>query len=383
MKKAMELALNGWGTTNPNPLVGAVIVKDGWVIGEGFHERRGEDHAEVAAIKNSTEDIKGATLYVNLEPCSHFGKTPPCINAIIESGISNVIIAMQDPNPLVAGKGIQKLQEAGIDTVVGVLEDEAKKLNEIFIKYITEKKPFVILKMAMSLDGKICTSTGQSKWISGEESRRYVHHLRNRVAAVMVGTNTVIKDNPSLTTRLDDKSRNATRIILDRKGRIPLNSNVFNTDQLKGNVITAVSQHVDDKLIKKLEQTGIKVIVVPEVNERLSLNYLMNKLYEQEIDSILLEGGGELNFSALNEGIVDKVIMFIAPIIIGGSKSLTSVEGEGFNSIKESLKIKNISTKNIGSDILIEGYTRQLYKQDKGDGCVHGNCGGNGCCKGC
>ncbi len=382
MKKALELAINGWGTTNPNPLVGAVIVKDGWIIGEGFHERPGEDHAEAAALKNATQDVRGATLYVNLEPCSHFGHTPPCANAIIQSGISNVVIGMKDPNPLVAGKGIKMLEQAGIQTTVGVLENESKRLNEIFIKYITHKRPFVTLKTAMSMDGKICTSTGQSKWITSEESRRYVHHLRNRAAAIMVGTNTLMRDNPSLTTRLEGKSRNAVRIILDRTGRVPLDSNVFNKDS-DTDIIVATSEYVDADRVRGLECLGTKVLKVPENNDVLSLSCLMDKLCELEIDSILLEGGGEIGFSALKEGIVDKVMIFIAPLIIGGREALTPIEGEGFSSIEQSVKLKNISTRTIGNDILVEGYTHELFEIRKGEACVHRNCGGNGCCKGC
>jgi diaminohydroxyphosphoribosylaminopyrimidine deaminase/5-amino-6-(5-phosphoribosylamino)uracil reductase len=382
MKRALELALNGWGTTNPNPLVGAVIVKDGWVIGEGFHERRGQDHAEVAALKNAKQELHGSTLYVNLEPCSHFGKTPPCAKAIIESGVSKVVIGMTDPNPLVAGEGIRMLNEAGIETEVGILENQAKKLNEIFIKYITEKKPFVILKSAMSLDGKICTYTGDSKWISGEESRKYVHHVRNRVSAIMVGTNTIIKDNPSLTTRLEGEKRDAHRIILDRTGRIPIDSKVFNTSP-GVRVIVATSETAHITKNDEWKSRGAEVLVLPETNTGLDLNYLMDRLYELEIDSVLIEGGGSINFSAVQSGIVDKYTAFISPIIIGGDNALTPVDGKGFEDLQNSMKLKNISTKAIGEDILIEGYFHNYFEVDKGEGCVHGHCGGNGCCHKC
>lgn len=381
MRRALELALNGWGTTNPNPLVGAVIVKDGWVIGEGFHRKPGGDHAEVNAIKNASQDVRGAALYVNLEPCSHFGRTPPCADAIIKAGISKVVVGMEDPNPLVAGKGVEILRKAGIEVEVGILENDARKLNEIFIKYITKKRPFVMLKMAMSLDGKICTSQGESKWISSEESRRYVHHLRNRFAAVMVGTNTVIKDNPQLTARLEDEERNPVRIVLDRTGRIPLNSKVFDSN---ADIIAAVSKNVESEKINALESKGVKVLITPEEDQSLNLEYIMDRLYEMQIDSILIEGGGEIAFSALNSGIVDKVMVFIAPLIIGGRNALTPVEGNGFSSMEKALKLKNISTKTIGSDILIEGYTYEFHEMkesDKEDGCVYGHCAGNGCCK--
>jgi diaminohydroxyphosphoribosylaminopyrimidine deaminase/5-amino-6-(5-phosphoribosylamino)uracil reductase len=218
MGRALELARKGWGRTNPNPLVGAVIVKDGEIIAEGFHEALGSAHAEVSAFKNARRDVSGGTLYVNLEPCSHYGRTPPCAKAIIEAGISKVVIAMGDPNPKVSGNGIRMLREAGIEAVVGVLEPEARKLNEIFIKYITKKKPFVILKSAMTLDGKIATADGDSKWISGSASRQYVHVIRDRAAAIMVGINTILADDPFLTTRRDDKKGNdAIRIVVDGK----------------------------------------------------------------------------------------------------------------------------------------------------------------------
>ncbi len=379
MKRALELALGGWGTTNPNPLVGAVIVKDGWIIGEGYHIKPGGNHAEVAALKNSTQDVRGATLYVNLEPCSHFGRTPPCVNAIIEAGISRVVIGMKDPNPLVAGKGVEILRASGIETEVGVLERESKKINEIFIKYITQRKPFVIQKTAMSLDGKICTAAGESKWISSEESRKYVHHLRSRVSAVMVGTNTVIKDNPSLTARAEGAVRSPARIVLDRTGRIPMDSKVF--DNTGADVIAVVSEQVSRERIARLEEMGVKVVVAAEVDNQLDLCELVDKLYALELDSILLEGGGQLNFSALKAGVVDKVMIFAAPLILGGKEALTPVEGEGWNHIPEAVRLKNVSTRMIGNDILIEGYTSDLFGSDKGDECVYGHCPGNGCCK--
>lgn len=384
MKRALELAVNGWGTTNPNPLVGAVIVKDGWIVSEGFHEKPGSDHAETAAIKNARQNIKGSTLYVNLEPCSHYGRTPPCVRAIIEAGISEVVIGMEDPNPLVSGRGVQMLKEAGIRVTLGVLHNEAAKLNEIFIKYITQKSPFVIMKSAMSLDGKISTAAGESKWISSDESRRYVHQLRNRVSAVMVGTNTVLTDNPNLTTRLEGKSRNAVRVILDRTAKLPEESNVFKTAK-EIQTIVFTSSHVPVQKIERLESLGVKVLQAVVENGRISLKHVMKSLYDMQIDSVLIEGGGELNYSALEAGIVDKVFTFVAPIIIGGRESPTPVQGTGFNSIEQSLKLKSITTRNIGCDIMIEGYISEPFfkEEDKGEKCVYRHCGGDGCCKGC
>ncbi|MDU1443620.1 bifunctional diaminohydroxyphosphoribosylaminopyrimidine deaminase/5-amino-6-(5-phosphoribosylamino)uracil reductase RibD [Clostridium cochlearium] len=354
MKRAIELAYFGEGHVNPNPLVGAVIVKDGNVIGEGYHKKFGEAHAEIEAFKSCKEDPKGGTLYVNLEPCSHYGKTPPCVERIIKKGIKKVVIGMKDPNPLVAGRGIEILKKANIKVEVGVLEDECRKLNEIFIKYITHKKPFCILKWASTLDGKICSPIGDSKWITGEDSREYVHLIRNKVSSIMVGVNTIIKDNPSLTTRLKDrKGVNSTRIIVDSKGRTPLDARIFKEE---GDTFIATTSQIEDKKIKEFEKIGSKIIITPEKDGRVDLQYLVNYLAEINIDSILLEGGGTLNYSALEEGIVDKVLIFIAPKILGGENSKTPVEGEGIKYVKDCIKLKDLSIKNFKEDILIEGF---------------------------
>ncbi|WP_207657397.1 bifunctional diaminohydroxyphosphoribosylaminopyrimidine deaminase/5-amino-6-(5-phosphoribosylamino)uracil reductase RibD [Clostridium cochlearium] len=354
MKMAIELAHLGEGYVNPNPLVGAVIVKGGKVIGEGYHKKFGEAHAEIDAFKNCKEDPKGGTLYVNLEPCSHYGKTPPCVEGIIKKGIKKVVIGMKDPNPLVAGKGIEILKKANIKVEVGVLEDECRKLNEIFIKYITHKKPFCILKWASTLDGKICSPIGDSKWITGEDSREYVHLIRNKVSSIMVGVNTIIKDNPSLTTRLKDrKGVNSTRIIVDSKGRTPLDARIFKEE---GDAFIATTSQIQEKKRKEFEKIGAKIIITPEKDGRIDLQYLVNYLAEINIDSVLLEGGGTLNYSALKEGIVDKALIFIAPKILGGENSKTPVEGEGTKYVKDCIKLKNLSIKNFKEDILIEGF---------------------------
>ena len=356
MKRALELAKGGWGRTNPNPLVGAVIVKGGEIIGEGFHEMLGCAHAEVAAFRNAKQDVRGATLYVNLEPCSHFGRTPPCAEAIIRSGIKKVVVAMVDPNPKVAGRGIQMLEDSGIDVTVGVLEDEARKLNEIFIKYISCRRPFVIMKSAMTLDGKTASASGDSKWISGEASRRYVHIIRDRVSAIMVGINTVLKDNPSLTTRLDLKDgKDAVRVIIDSKGMIPLDSNVINVASTAG-VILATTSKIDSEKEKQLKDKGVRVIKADGNDGRVDLGMLMDELYRLEIDSILLEGGGTLNSAAMEAGIVDKVMIFIAPKIIGGENALTPVEGAGRLLMKDAVKLRDINVSRFDEDVLIEGY---------------------------
>jgi riboflavin biosynthesis protein RibD len=356
MKKALEIAKNGWGKTNPNPLVGAVIVKNGEVISEGYHEALGCAHAEVCAFRKARRDISGGTLYVNLEPCSHYGRTPPCAKAIIESGINEVVVAMVDPNPKVSGKGIQMLKDANIKVIVGVLEEEAKKLNEIFIHYITRQRPFVIMKTAMTLDGKIASVTGDSKWISGESSRNYVHVIRDRVSSIMVGVNTVINDNPSLTTRLTDvEGHDPVRIVVDSTGRIPIESKVIQSDS-KAGLILATTNRINKDKEEQLLSLGVKIIKTSYDNGKVNLIELMQELYKLEIDSVLLEGGGTLNFSALETGIVDKVMAFIAPKVIGGSSAVTPVAGSGFEKMSDAVTLEDIQVGRFGQDVLIEGY---------------------------
>jgi diaminohydroxyphosphoribosylaminopyrimidine deaminase/5-amino-6-(5-phosphoribosylamino)uracil reductase len=356
MKKALELAKSGWGRTNPNPLVGAIIVKDGQIVAEGFHEALGQAHAEVAAINKARQDVRGSTLYVNLEPCSHYGRTPPCAKAIIEAGVSVVVVAMTDPNPKVSGSGIAMLKQAGIHVTLGVLHEEARKLNEIFIKYITAKRPFVILKAAATLDGKIASVCGDSKWISGEESRRRVHRIRERVSAIMVGINTVLTDDPLLTARYQKKeNKNPIRIIVDSQGRIPEDSRVLSTAP-GSEVILATTSKITETKEGMLRDKGVSIIKADGNNGRVDLDKLMAELYELKIDSVLLEGGGTLNASALEAGVVDKVMFFIAPKIIGGVTAPTSVGGAGQELIKDAISLKNITVEKIAEDILIEGY---------------------------
>lgn len=355
MRRAIELAQKGEGYTKPNPLVGAVIVKDNKIIGEGYHQFYGGPHAEINAFRNALEDVKGGKMYVTLEPCSHYGKTPPCALAIVESGIREVVIGMKDPNPLVAGRGIRIMEEAGIKVTCGVLEEEVKELNEIFIKYITTKLPLVIMKTAMTLDGKIAAHTGDSKWITNELSRQYVHKIRNKVSAIMVGIGTVLADDPMLTTRLEDKEgADPIRVIVDSSGRIPLEAKVLNIDS-EAKTIIAVTEKASKEKIKMIEDKGAEVLIIPEKNNKVDLKYLMKKLGERDIDSILLEGGSTLNYSALNEGIVDKVISFIAPKIIGGEKAKTPVGGEGREYMKDAIALENIKVSRFGEDVVIEG----------------------------
>jgi diaminohydroxyphosphoribosylaminopyrimidine deaminase / 5-amino-6-(5-phosphoribosylamino)uracil reductase len=359
MKRALELAQKGVGYTKPNPLVGAVIVRDGKIIGEGYHEICGSHHAEVNAFKNAIEDVSGATLYITLEPCSHYGRTPPCANAIVEKGIKKVVIGLLDPNPLVAGKGIKILESNGIEFVTGILEDEGKKLNEIFLKYITTKLPFGILKTAMTLDGKIASAIGDSKWITNESSRQYVHELRHQVSGIMVGIGTILTDDPELTTRLKNRvGVDPIRIIVDSTAKIPLSSKVLNLDS-SAKTIVATTEKADKQKLDAVRDKGADIIITPLKNNKVDLSYLMQQLGQQEIDSVLIEGGGALNFSALEEGIVDKVISFIAPKIIGGAASKTPVGGDGISYIKNAIQLENIQISRFQEDIMIEAYLRK------------------------
>lgn len=355
MNKCIELAKKGWGRTNPNPLVGCVIVKNDTIISKGYHKGIGLAHAEVDAFSNAKEDVAGGTLYVNLEPCSHFGRTPPCTDKIIEKKITRVVIGMLDPNPKVSGRGVQKLIHSGIDVNVGVLEERSKLLNEIFIKYITQNKPFVILKTAMTIDGKIASATGSSKWITSEKSRTYVHKQRDRVSAIMVGVNTLIVDDPSLNVRLK-KGNNPYKIIVDTNGKIPLNSKIFLDPKSK--IIVATTNQMTCEKENQLKQKGATVLKTSIINGRVMLEELLEKLHQMEIDSVFLEGGGTINASFLERKLVDKVMFFIAPKILGGKNAITPVEGEGISDVSDALNIENIKYQKIGSDFLIEGYVR-------------------------
>ncbi len=364
MRLALRLAIKAKGKTSPNPLVGAVIVKDNRIIGQGYHKKAGEPHAEINALNMAGRRARGATLYLSLEPCAHFGRTPPCTKRIISFGIKKVVAAMVDPNPLNCGRGVKELRKAKVKVKVGVLEKEAGKINESYIKYITTKKPFVILKTAMSLDGKIATKTGDSKWITNEKSREYVHKLRSEVDAILVGIETVLKDDPLLTVRSSAFRRNLAkrglgvrsqpvRIVVDSRVRIPLGARVLNQE---APTIVATTKFASKRKIEALKKKGIKVLVIKERDKKVNLKELLKRLGELEITSLLVEGGGRINASFLENDLVDKVLFFIAPKIIGGEKALTPVEGEGIERIKDAIKLKNISIKRFGEDMLVEGY---------------------------
>ncbi|MFH1297234.1 MAG: bifunctional diaminohydroxyphosphoribosylaminopyrimidine deaminase/5-amino-6-(5-phosphoribosylamino)uracil reductase RibD [Bacteroidota bacterium] len=355
MKLALKLARKGAGWTNPNPMVGAVIVKNNILIGQGYHEFYGGPHAEVNAINSCIRSPRGATLYLNLEPCVHQGKTPPCVELIIEKGIRKVVIAMEDPNPKVNGKGIQYLRSKRVIVKTGLLEEEAVILNEAFVKFITTRKPFCIFKGAMTLDGKIATATGDSRWISGESSRKLAHQLRHELSAIMVGVGTVLKDNPKLDARRSRKiSKDPLKVVVDSLARISLDSHVLTTNpQL---TVVAVTKQAPSVKLAEIRRMGAQVVVCPEKNEQVDLEYLMLALGLMDIDSVLLEGGGTLAFSAVRDKIVDKVILFIAPKFIGGKKAPTILEGDGIRRISDAIPFHVSSMKMLKEDIMMEGY---------------------------
>lgn len=360
MRRALDLALLGKGKTNPNPMVGAVIVKNDKIISEGYHRGYGRPHAEIEALKNSKRDVAGSTMYVNLEPCCHYGKTPPCVKAIIDSRINKIYIGMLDPNPQVKGKGMKILRDAGIDVTAGILRKEAIALNLPFVKYITSNIPFVILKSAASLDGKIATNAGESKWITGKLAREYVHEKRFESDAIIVGIETVLKDDPKLTARRNGKIiKEPLRVILDSKLRIPENAKILQDDQAKKTFIATTSSARKSK-IKVLKKKGAEIFITQSNAEgRVLLEPLIRKLGNKGISQVIIEGGGEVNASALEEGIVDKVILFYAPIIIGGKKSPSVVGGNGIKRLDKAIRINNVKVTQLGYDIMIEGFVKQ------------------------
>lgn len=359
MRRAIELAKLGVGKVNPNPLVGAVIVKNGQIISEGYHKGYGDLHAERNAFQNlkKKEDAKGAELYVTLEPCCHHGKQPPCTEAVIEHGISKVYIGSNDPNELVAGKGIQILRNAGIEVVTEFLKEECDALNPVFFHYITTKTPYVVMKYAMTLDGKIATRTGHSRWVSGEESRARVQQTRNALKGIMVGIGTVLNDDPRLTCRIEG-GRNPVRIICDSKLRIPLSGSIVATAKEIPTILATVEPHAEYNRFwheqkKELEKAGAEVLVVKELRGQVDLQDLMIKLGEKQIDGILLEGGSTLNYAALRAGIVNRMEVYVAPKIFGGTGFYTPVGGEGVELATEAHGCKLISVEKIGEDVLL------------------------------
>lgn len=353
MRLAMQLAGNAIGRTSPNPLVGAVIVKDNRVVGCGWHRKAGTPHAEVHALNQAGELAQGADVYVTLEPCAHYGKTPPCAKALVEAKVKNVYGGLLDVNPKVAGKGFKILEDAGIHVEYGFLQDELRKQNEVFFKWIEHKKPFVVLKAAMTLDGKIATATGQSKWITNETSRAYGYKLRDIYDGIMVGINTVIEDNPMLTARVDG-GKNPIRIVVDSSLKIDINANVVQDKSAK--TIVATTDKADKDKILKLQAQDVDVIVVDkDKNDKVDIEKLLDILGQQNICSILVEGGATLSGSFVAKKLVDKVYFFIAPKIIGGKEAKTPVAGTGILNLQEALALKDIQIEKLEEDILIIG----------------------------
>ncbi|MGQ9546635.1 MAG: bifunctional diaminohydroxyphosphoribosylaminopyrimidine deaminase/5-amino-6-(5-phosphoribosylamino)uracil reductase RibD [Dehalococcoidia bacterium] len=365
MEYALSLARLALGCTSPNPAVGAVIVKDGRTVGMGYTQPAGSEHAEIMAIRQAGDRARGATMYVTLEPCCHYGRTPPCTQAIIDAGIAEVHIALPDPNPLVSGHGITRLNESGIKTYIGVCQQEAYEINEAYIKYIATGLPFVVAKFAMSLDGKIATRNGDSKWITGEEARRYVHVLRHTVDAIMVGANTVILDNPRLTARGCGgkggvKKAQPLRLVVDSKGRIPFDARIF---EPPGEVLLAVAAPFDAAKKGRFEEAGAEVLELPAKEGLVDIMELLKLLGKRGIVTLLVEGGGKLLGSLFDHQLVDKVLAFISPIIIGGCEAV-SVGGNGVPNVAKAWQLARVDVKNFGDDILVSGYVEKRLPQE-------------------
>jgi len=365
MKRALRLARRG--KTSPNPMVGAVVVREGRIVGEGFHLKAGEPHAEVFALRKAGELAKGADLYVTLEPCCHQGRTPPCTDAVIRSGVKRVFAAMQDPNPEVGGKGFEILRRAGIEVQVGLMESEARELNEAYIKRVTTGLPFVLWKAAMTLDGKIATRTGDSRWVTGESARRYVHKLRAESDGVMVGIGTVLADDPELTVRdgamgrpsfakasagrRGDAEKQPIRVVVDSQGRTPVDAKVVNGE---APTIIIMGRKACEEKLDELWAAGVRILCVQDVEGGVDLGYSMAELGKMGINRILFEGGGELAASMLAEGLVDKGLVFIAPKIVGGRDAKTPVEGKGVELMSQALAVSELKVRRFGDDIALE-----------------------------
>lgn len=352
MNEALVLARKGLGRTSPNPAVGCAIVKDGEIVGRGWHKKAGGPHAEIEALKEAGAKAKGATMYVTLEPCCHQGKTGPCTKAIIEAGITKVVVATRDPNQIVCGRGCEELRLAGIEVETGLLEEVAKRLNEAFEKYITTKTPFVVAKAALTLDGKMSAADGSSKWISCEESRRAGHGLRNIYDAIMVGANTLIKDNPLLTCRIEG-GRNPIRVVIDSVLKVPLNAKVFNKE---ARTIVFTTTNAPKKRAAELKRKGVEVVVFSSKKKEVDLRKVMKELGKREIMSVMIEGGPTLLGSAFDAGLVDKVMFFIAPKVLGEG---TSIRGNKIKDIKDAIQLDKVETYGIGSDLLVLGYPKK------------------------
>ena len=354
MQRAIDLARQGEGRTAPNPPVGAVIVNSGEIVGEGFHPRAGEPHAEIFALRQAGTKARGADIYVTLEPCSHHGKTPPCADALIAAGIKSVYVGMIDPNPLVAGRGIERLEKAGIDVHTGILKPECCQLIVAFSRFISTGCPFTIYKSASTLDGNTATSTGDSQWVSGEKSRFAVHQLRDRVEAIMVGVNTVLSDDPLLNTRLPEgPGRDPLRVVVDSQLRMPIDCRMLKQKSKEKTLVATIS--TDQEKISKLQLAGAEVVIFPTVDGKVSLLALWRELGRRKVQRLLLEGGAGLAGAALSHGLIDQLMLFLAPKILGGSSPFGIFSGHGCSRMSEAINLANITYKPSGEDLLIIG----------------------------
>lgn len=355
MNLAMKLAFKAKARTSPNPCVGALVVKNGRIVGRGYHEKAGLAHAEIIALDEAGRDSQGATLYVTLEPCAHFGRTPPCVNRIVNSGLKEVVIGMVDPNPLNNGKGISIIKEHKIRVKVGFLEEPLKKMNESFIKYITKRMPFVTLKVAESLDGRIATRTGDSKWITSDKSRLFAHKIRQDYDAIMVGVNTVLRDNPRLDAWFS--KRHPIKIVVDSQLSTPQDANIFSANS-SVIIVTLASKAGQETENRKMLSAKARILEVKEKSGQVNLRDMLKKLAQLEITNILVEGGGTLNGSLFDERLIDKILFFISPKIIGGKDAIGSVMGSGVSRMDKFIKVNDIKLKRIGEDLLVEGYVK-------------------------
>jgi diaminohydroxyphosphoribosylaminopyrimidine deaminase / 5-amino-6-(5-phosphoribosylamino)uracil reductase len=362
MTQALRLAAKGRGRTSPNPMVGAVVVVRNSIVGRGYHHRAGGPHAEILALAAAGKQARGGTLYLTLEPCCHTRKrTPPCVPALIESGLRRIVVAMLDPNPQVKGRGVSRLRRAGIDVAVGCCRKESEQLNEAYIHWITTGRPFLILKAAMTLDGKIATAGGESRWITGEEARRQVHRLRSQVDAVMVGIGTVLHDNPQLTARLPGRTvRQPLRVVLDSRLRIPLKAQVLSTKS-GGEILIVTAVHASKPRIEKLQRLGATVLTLPAEQGRVSLHTCLIELGKRGITSVLLEGGSEMNASAFSAGLVNRVRLYIATMVLGGQDAKGIVGGASPASLTDAWRLKDLHITRVGEDILLEATVPQNH----------------------
>ena len=362
MRQALDLARNGRGRTSPNPVVGAVIVKDEVIVGRGWHQKAGTAHAEIHALAEAGSAAKNATIYVTLEPCCHQGRTGPCTEAILAAGIERVVVAMVDPNPLVAGCGISRLRERGLTVDTGVLSDEAAQLNAPFIKWISCSMPFVTMKNGISLDGKIATQTGESRWITGAESRLEVHRMRNMSDAIITGIGTVLADDPELTTRLPEGGKSPVRVVLDRMARTPVGAKILNIQAAP--TIIAVSAASPQERRDALAAAGAEVLIVPETEGKLDLAFLLRSLGQRCLTNVMVEAGGSLNSSFLFGNYVDKVVLFIAPKIIGGSGAPGPYGGTGCGALSEAVELEDMIVRHLGEDLMVEGFVKRRESRD-------------------